>query len=98
MAKPTPYRERKLYVFGNCGKDAIAGSFIAEAACVKDWFKLEELWEFGLSKVRSGVQDEAKNLRRVNDDDCGVREECRRYRFESGPALRAPDLRSTLDV
>jgi hypothetical protein len=38
--KAPPYRERKYYVFGNYEKDAVEGSFMAEAACVKNWFEL----------------------------------------------------------
>lgn len=40
MAKPTPYRERKLSSLGIVEKDAIEGSFIVEANCVKNCFSL----------------------------------------------------------
>ena len=42
MAKPTPYRERKLSSLGIVEKDAIEGSFIVEADCVKNCFDLLE--------------------------------------------------------
>jgi hypothetical protein len=45
MAKPYALpREEVIRLYGLWKKDAIGGSFIAEAACVKDWFELGEGW------------------------------------------------------
>lgn len=46
----TPYRERKLYVFGELWKDAIEGSFIVGGDCVKDCFELEPVRRGVVSK------------------------------------------------
>jgi hypothetical protein len=69
--KAPPYRERKCLVFLVKRKTCIDGSFIGEAACVKNWFELAG----GLSNDRGSgfmkrMSDQVKFLRSVNIGFC----------------------------